>query len=93
MVLAQARFALRSAWRDPGSIFFALVMPVGLYALIVATQGQDAGEVFVVLPEHPWWTDHPKWVSGKPLDDGFIYASNTNDEWLGPDELAAVLDA
>ena len=53
----------------------------------------DAGEVFVVLPEHPWWTDHPKWVSGKPLDDGFIYASNTNDEWLGPDELAGVLDA
>ncbi|MEZ5182873.1 MAG: UDP-N-acetylglucosamine 4,6-dehydratase (inverting) [Acidimicrobiales bacterium] len=53
----------------------------------------DAGEVYVVLPEHPWWTDHPKWVSGGALDDGFIYASNTNDEWLGPDELAAVLDA
>ncbi|GAA3162123.1 hypothetical protein GCM10010531_12310 [Blastococcus jejuensis] len=45
MVLAQARFALRAAWRDPGSIFFALVMPVGLYALILATQGQDAGDV------------------------------------------------
>jgi UDP-N-acetylglucosamine 4,6-dehydratase (inverting) len=53
----------------------------------------DAGEVFVVLPEHPWWTDHPRWVSGSPLDDGFIYASNTNDEWLGPDELRRVLDA
>jgi UDP-N-acetylglucosamine 4,6-dehydratase (inverting) len=53
----------------------------------------DAGDVYVVLPEHPWWTDHPKWVSGKPLPDGFIYASHTNDEWLGPDELAGVLDA
>jgi UDP-N-acetylglucosamine 4,6-dehydratase len=53
----------------------------------------DAGDVFVVLPEHPWWTDHPRWVSGSPLSDGFIYASNTNDEWLGPDELRRVLDA
>jgi UDP-N-acetylglucosamine 4,6-dehydratase (inverting) len=53
----------------------------------------DAGDVYVVLPEHPWWTDHPKWVAGKPLADGFIYASHTNDEWLGPDELAGVLDA
>ena len=53
----------------------------------------DAGDVYVVLPEHPWWTDHPKWVAGKPLDDGFIYASHTNDDWLGPDELRGVLDA
>lgn len=53
----------------------------------------DAGEVYVVLPEHPWWDDHPKWVSGVPLDPSFIYASNTNDAWLGPEELAGVLDA
>jgi UDP-N-acetylglucosamine 4,6-dehydratase len=53
----------------------------------------DAGEVFVVLPEHPWWADHPRWVAGAPLKDGFIYASNTNDEWLGPDELRGVLEA
>jgi len=53
----------------------------------------DAGDVFVVLPEHPWWNDHPKWVSGRSLADGFIYASHTNDEWLGPDELRGVLDA
>jgi ABC-2 type transport system permease protein len=45
MVLGQVRAANRSAWRDPGSIFFALVMPVGLYALIVSTQGQAAGDV------------------------------------------------
>jgi UDP-N-acetylglucosamine 4,6-dehydratase (inverting) len=53
----------------------------------------DAGDVYVVLPEHPWWTEHPRWVAGTPLTDGFIYASNTNDEWLGPDELAGVLDS
>ena len=53
----------------------------------------DAGDVYVVLPEHPWWNEHPQWADGQPLADGFIYASNTNDEWLGPDELAAFLDA
>jgi len=42
---------------------------------------------YVVLPEHPWWTaDHP-WMEGKPLDDDFVYASNTNDWWLEPEEI------
>jgi hypothetical protein len=45
MVFAQARAANRSAWRDPGSIFFALVMPVGLYVLILSTQAVGAPEV------------------------------------------------
>ena len=44
-VIGQMRAANRSAWRDPGSVFFALVMPVGLYALILTTQGAGAGNV------------------------------------------------
>jgi UDP-N-acetylglucosamine 4,6-dehydratase/5-epimerase len=51
----------------------------------------DGGDVYVVLPEHPWWTDAPRWLEGKPLPDGFSYGSDTNTEWLGPDELRAVL--
>ena len=51
----------------------------------------DAGDVYVVLPEHPWWTAHPRWIDGKPLEDGWVYASNTNDWWLTRDELAAML--
>ena len=39
----------------------------------------DAGDVYVVLPEHPWWDDHAALARGKPLDDGFSYASDTND--------------
>ena len=35
-----------------------------------------------MLPEHPWWTDAPGWLEGKPLADGFVYASDTNDWWL-----------
>jgi ABC-type multidrug transport system permease subunit len=53
LVLGQARAANRSAWRDPGSMFFALVLPVGLYALILATQGQAVEEVGgVPFPAH-----------------------------------------
>ena len=51
----------------------------------------DAGEVYVVLPEHPWWTDHPRWVDGKPVDGDFTYASDTNDWWLDASELKSYL--
>lgn len=51
----------------------------------------DAGDVYVVLPEQPWWTDHPRWLDGKPLQDDFIYSSETNEAWLDGDELTAML--
>ncbi|MDQ3756595.1 MAG: UDP-N-acetylglucosamine 4,6-dehydratase (inverting) [Actinomycetota bacterium] len=51
----------------------------------------DAGDVYVVVPEHPWWTDHPRWMDGKPLDDGFTYSSGQNDWWLTPEELRSML--
>ena len=50
----------------------------------------DAGEVYVVQPDHPWWTGNPRWLDGKPLDDGFTYTSDNNDWWLGVDELTAM---
>lgn len=51
----------------------------------------DAGDVYVVLPEHPWWTASPRWMEGKPLADGFVYSSDTNDRWLGGAEIAELL--
>ena len=47
----------------------------------------DAGDIYVVLPEHPWWTDAPHWLQGQPLPEGFVYASGTNDEWLDAGQL------
>jgi UDP-N-acetylglucosamine 4,6-dehydratase len=55
-----------------------------------ARHSVDAGDVYVVLPEHPWWTME---TGGDPLPDGFEYASDTNDRWLGREELAAALPA
>ena len=56
-----------------------------------ARHAVDTDGVFVVTPEHPWWIDHPRWIEGKPLDEGFVYASNTNTEWLGADDLRAIV--
>lgn len=50
----------------------------------------DAGEVYVILPEHPWW-EHSSWPDGKPLSDGFVYSSDRNERWLSVDELRAML--
>ena len=50
----------------------------------------DSGDVYVVLPEHPWW-DTTTELDGKPLDDGFTYSSDANDHWLSVQELAASL--
>jgi UDP-N-acetylglucosamine 4,6-dehydratase len=47
----------------------------------------DAEDVYVVLPEHPWWTDEPGWLEGKPLDDDFTYDSATNTDWLSCEDL------
>jgi UDP-N-acetylglucosamine 4,6-dehydratase len=51
----------------------------------------DAGDVYVVLPEHPWWTAHPEWMAGKTLDDGFVYSSDNNEEWLDTEDLVKLL--
>lgn len=51
----------------------------------------DAGEVYVVLPEHPWWSERPGWMDGKPVADGFAYTSDANDWWLSADDLSAYL--
>ena len=56
-----------------------------------ARHAVDAGDVFVVLPEHPWWSAGGPRTTGMPLTDGFVYASDTNDEWLSVPELRAML--
>ena len=43
-------------------------------------------DMFVIQPVHPWWR-HEDWEGGKPLPDGFHYASDTNVEELSPQEL------
>jgi UDP-N-acetylglucosamine 4,6-dehydratase/5-epimerase len=51
----------------------------------------DAGEVYVVLPEHPWWDAKETYGDGNPVPDGFVYGSDTNDVWLTVPLLRAML--
>jgi UDP-N-acetylglucosamine 4,6-dehydratase len=51
----------------------------------------DVGEVFVVLPEHPWWDSKRSGIEGRDVPDGFTYSSDNNDVWLTVDELRTLL--
>ncbi|MGO9875103.1 MAG: UDP-N-acetylglucosamine 4,6-dehydratase (inverting) [Acidimicrobiia bacterium] len=53
----------------------------------------DTGDAYVVMPEHPWWDELGPNAIGKACDDDFVYASNTNEEWLSIDDLRSVLAA
>lgn len=43
-------------------------------------------DMFVVQPLFSWWGAN-NWEGGRPLPDGFRYASDTNDWWLTEEEL------
>jgi len=52
----------------------------------------DAGQVFVVLPEHPWWTeDMSSGRAGPSVPDGFVFSSELNDQWLDAPALRELL--
>jgi UDP-N-acetylglucosamine 4,6-dehydratase/5-epimerase len=63
----------------------------GLLTVDEARHSVDAGDVYVVLPEHPWWGSNQRWADATPLPDGFAYTSDVNDVWLTTDELAALV--
>ncbi|NIM94804.1 MAG: UDP-N-acetylglucosamine 4,6-dehydratase (inverting) [Anaerolineales bacterium] len=50
-------------------------------------------DMYVVEPTGVLWFGHAWRGRGKPLPDGFEYASNTNDQWLSVDELQEYLNS
>ena len=48
---------------------------------------------FVIQPAFSWWSDEVGLeIGGRPVPEGFVYASNTNDRWLSMEELRDLLD-
>jgi UDP-N-acetylglucosamine 4,6-dehydratase/5-epimerase len=41
---------------------------------------------YIIQPSHPWWR-RENWVNGRPLPEGFRYASDSNERWLTNREL------
>ena len=52
----------------------------------------DVGDHYAILPEHPWWNSASVWSDRAFLAEGFVYSSETNDRWLGIDEMRRILD-
>ena len=50
----------------------------------------DVEDMYVIKPPHPWWQGD-NWVQGKPVEEGFCYASNTNSWTYTPEQLQELL--
>jgi UDP-N-acetylglucosamine 4,6-dehydratase len=50
----------------------------------------DAGDFYVIRPDVDWW-DGAAWEGVSPVPDGFAYTSDSNDDWLTPDQLQAIV--
>jgi UDP-N-acetylglucosamine 4,6-dehydratase len=56
-----------------------------------ARHSVEQDDRYVVQPEfHAWTTEDIP--TGQALPEGFVYSSQENDHWLGPEEIAAFLD-
>jgi UDP-N-acetylglucosamine 4,6-dehydratase/5-epimerase len=45
---------------------------------------------YIIQPSHPWWR-RENWVNGRPLPEGFRYASDNNEHWLTNRELQELI--
>jgi UDP-N-acetylglucosamine 4,6-dehydratase len=56
-----------------------------------ARHAVEVDDMFIVKPLHPWWYPN-NWEEGRALPDGFRYGSDDNMQWLGVDELQALIE-
>ncbi len=56
-----------------------------------ARQTVELEDMYVVQPAETFWFGRNWETKGKLLEDGFRYASNTNTEWLGVDEIRRII--
>ncbi len=55
-----------------------------------ARRGQSFDDYYVITPVLDYW-EAAEFQKGKALAEGFVYRSDTNDMWLGVDELRTLL--
>ena len=50
-------------------------------------------DFFIVEPEFKWWSNQKHIDNGgKPVPEGFVYASNLNEKWLSVDEMREIVE-
>lgn len=52
----------------------------------------ELDDMYVIQPPETDWFGHSWEEHGKPLQEGFVYASNTNSEWIDAIQLARMID-
>jgi UDP-N-acetylglucosamine 4,6-dehydratase len=58
-----------------------------------ARKAVEYDEHYVVQPAFPWWSDGLAGDGGgRPVPEGFVYASDTNTQWLSVEALRALLE-
>lgn len=56
-----------------------------------ARQAVELQDRYVILPAHPWWSQD-NLPEGNPVEEGFSYSSDTNEQWLSKQELQKMID-
>jgi UDP-N-acetylglucosamine 4,6-dehydratase len=56
-----------------------------------ARQTVELQDMFVVQPAESLWFGREWEKKGKLLEDGFLYASNNNSDWLNLDQISAII--
>ncbi len=56
-----------------------------------ARQTVELDDMYVITPLFQWWGGE-RWQEGKPLPDGFRFASESNMTWLTPGQLRSMID-
>lgn len=55
-------------------------------------QTVEIEDMYIITPAHPWWSRQPA-ENERPLDDGFRYSSETNEQWLSVEELRQLAES
>lgn len=52
----------------------------------------DFGNYYIIYPQVDWWDINRHYTEGgKPLEEGFEYSSDTNDQWLNVEQIRELL--
>lgn len=62
-----------------------------------ALTGEDEGRntisykgMYVIMPSFPWW-EKKNYVDAEKMPENFVYASDSNDEWMSVEDLRAIV--
>lgn len=52
----------------------------------------ELDDCFVIMPEFGWYRPNEEIKSGRPVEDGFVYSSDQNTDWLSVGDLKGKLE-